>query len=248
MVLSFGGGGIKAIFASQLEKDMSATRLKQPETDLNPFEIPGNDYPAVREAREEHAAISARLAKTAARRIECWNQLCMPTGTHEDEESGILARTRRLLAGDHAAARSNFGAEALALEHRQLVSEEELLKAAQSKLFTKIDREISRATQHRKAQPDFEQAREALANAVLNLLEVHRAGFELAERIAAKGFDLSEATDGWSGAHLPAELAESLERVVAGERVIQLDMTRYTVKVLNRALTAMRSPEKPCLR
>ena len=228
---------------------MSANRLKSPETDPNSFDLNLSDYPAVRAAREEHAAISARLAKTTARRQEVWNLLCTPTGAAgQDEESSILARTRRLLAGDHAAARSNFGAEALALEHRQLVSEEELLKAAQSKLFTKIDREISRATQHRKAQPDFAQAREALANAVLNLLEVHRAGFELAERTAAKGFDLSEAAAGWSGAHLPAELAESLERVVAGERVIQLDMTRYTVKVLNRALTAMRSPEKPSLR
>jgi hypothetical protein len=229
---------------------MSATRLKQPETDLNPFDIPVLDYAAVRAAREEHAAIGARLAKTAARRIETWNLLC--TGARApDEESGILARTRRLLAGDTTAARSGAGSptpEELALEHRQLGNEEELLKSALLKLSTKIDREISRATQHRKAQPDFAQAREALANAVLNLIEIHRAGFELSERIAAKGFDLSEATDGWSGAHLPMELAESLERVVSGERVIPMDMQRFTAHLINRTLTAMRSPDKPSLR
>jgi hypothetical protein len=136
----------------------------------------------------------------------------------------------------------------VAFEHRQLVNEEELLKSALLKLSTQLDREVSRATQHRKALPDFELGREALANAALALLEVHRAGFELTERVAAQGFDLSEGTDGWSGAHLPRELAESLERVVAGERVIPLDMQRYTAQIITRALTVMRAPDKPSYR
>ncbi|WP_156055615.1 hypothetical protein [Thiomonas sp. Sup16B3] len=224
--------------------------MKQPETDLNSFDVNVGDYLAVREAREELAAIGARLAKTTARRNETWNLLCMGARA-PDEESGVLARTRRLLSGDTTASRSGAGSpapEELGREYRQLVNEEELLKSAQQKLLTKIDREISRATEHRKAQPDFAQAREALVNAALNLLEVHRAGFELAERIADKGFDLSEATDGWSGAHLPRELAESLERVVGGERVIPLDLQRYTANLINRTLTHLRTPEKPSFR
>ncbi len=228
---------------------MTSTRLKTNETDPNQFNLNAEDYPPVRALREEQAAINVRLATTIARRDDCWSRLCSPRAAPEEE--GVLARTRRLLAGDATAARSGAGSpapEELALEHRQHLREEQLLNAAQSKISTQLDREVSRATQHRKAQPDFELAREALANAAMNLLEIHRAGFELAERVAAQGFDLSEATDGWSGAHLPRELAESLERVVGGERVIPLDMQRFTVQLINRTLTARRAPDKPSYR
>jgi hypothetical protein len=229
---------------------MTSTRLKTNETDPNQFNLNAEDYPPVRALRAEQAAINVRLATTIARRNDCWNRLCTPNVAPAEDE-GILARTRRLLAGDATAARSGAGSpapEEVALEHRQLLREEQLLNAAQSKLSTQLDRELRMATHHRKARPDFELAREALANAALALLEVHRAGFELAERVAAQGFDLSEAVDGWSGAHLPMELVENLERVVAGERVIPLDMQRFTVQLINRALTTRRAPDKPSLR
>ena len=230
---------------------MSANRLKSPEigkTVLEPFDVNLNDIESVRNARAEYAAIGARLAETTARRNDCWNLLSVPAARPPDEgESGILARTRRLLAGDASAART-FGAEQLSLEHRRLVEEETLLNKAQNQMLNNIDREIRLATQHRKAQPDFEQAREALENAVINLLEVHRAGFELTERVAAKGFELSEATDGWSGAHLPRHVVEILEKIAEGERPIEMNMTRYTVRLINRALTAMRPPDKPSYR
>jgi len=225
---------------------MTSTRLKTNETDPNQFNLNAEDYPPVRALREEQAAINVRLATTIARRDDCWSRLCTPNVAPEDD--GVLARTRRLLAGDSSAARSNFGAEALALEHRQLLREEQLLNAAQSKISTQLDRELRMATQHRKVQPDFELAREALENAVQNLLEVHRAGFELAERVAAKGFDLSEAVDGWSGAHLPRQVVELLEKIADGERPIELDMARFTVNLINRVVTTRRAPDKPSLR
>lgn len=218
--------------------------------DLNPLEMSAFDYPAVRQTREEYAIVCARLAETTSRRIGCGNQLCMPTGTHDGEETGILARTRRLLAGDSTAARSGAGTttpEDAVIAHRQLQGEENLLKAAQSRLNSNIERAVQRATQHRLEQMDFAQAREALANAALNLLEIHRAGLELTERIARMGFDLSESTGAWSGAHLPNELVEQIEQVASGDRVLYPDLQKYTADILKLG-RLVHKPPAPALR
>jgi hypothetical protein len=199
---------------------MRVTQLKQPETALSAFDMNAADHPRVRELLEERDAITARLDDARSNFQNYETRLSLHTSEKPPEEDGILQRARRLLSGDTSAGLGGVGSRVLddlRRDYRQASTSVEVFEAALRMLNRRIETETMRATVELLQQPDFQQAREGLLNAVQNLLETHAAGLALTERAGRQGYLVREAAGHRSGAHLPKETAEILEVIANGE-------------------------------
>jgi len=177
------------------------------------------EHPAVRELLDQRDAIMQRLDAARSEHQMCVSRMSAHTSEQPRQEDDLLTRAKRFLAGDTSAAAPAQASVLARLqgEHARLTAEISLLERALGAINSRLQNVIERATAERLRQPDFLQAREALENAMLNLLEVHRAGLALTEAEAAKGWHVSERTGDRSWAHLDAQTAEELETLLRGE-------------------------------
>lgn len=178
-------------------------------------------FPELGSFLAEIDALDQRLAQIQERRTELNAALTTPPAAPEAQGASVLDRARAVLHGkpiEQAPQTALQLLNAMREELAQLAREADLLQTARQELIERSHHARERATAERRMLPDLQNAAAELQAACRVLLQVHAKGQALAQRLGALGFNLVEP-HGWSGAHLPAELAGLLEQAAEGREV-----------------------------